>query len=121
MVELTIKLIDLLYVLSFIGGVVGWLLLERFVIRKIYKRIADPNEPISRRARRCNPPITSGDSFREYMERQGYTSNNIVWSETHTRYMTIDELRRLEEEEKKIDIKPKKESIRHHFTGLPWE
>jgi hypothetical protein len=96
----------------------------RLFLKKIYKRIADPNEPIrvSLFPWQKKQGITSGDSFRQYMEQQGYTySDNIIWSETYARYMTMDELRRLNKEEEKIDIKPKKESIRHHFTGLPWE
>ena len=109
--------------ISFIGGVLFWFGLERYVIRKIYKRIEDPNEPIRRNAP-CRP-ITSGDSFREYMEQQGYNhtrrlESDIVWSETHGRYITMEELEQINQEEK-IEIKPKKESIRHHFTGLPWE
>lgn len=99
MVELTVTLTDLLYALSFIGGVFFWLALEKYVIRKIYERIGDPNEPIRRDARintPCRPPITSGESFRRCMESQN-------------------------QQEKKINIKPKKEKIRHHFTGLPWE
>jgi hypothetical protein len=65
------------------------------------------------------------DYDRLYRERQGYTytgSGNIVWSETYARYMTFSEYRELvEQEENKIDIKPKKTKIRHNFTGLPWE
>ena len=116
---------DVFSIIGFIGGLLFWSLFERFVIRKIYKRIEDPNEPIApwrRRRNRVHRSITSGDSFREYMERQGHTYDEIVWSETYGRYMTMSELRRLfEEEEKKIEIKPKKEKIRHNFTGLPWE
>ena len=111
---------EIVWISSFIGGLAFW-----FLVEKLMKRIKDPNEPIRRNAPPCRPPILSGESFREYMEQQGYNhtrrlESDIVWSETHGRYITMEELDQINQEEK-IEIKPKKESIRHHFTGLPWE
>ena len=106
MVSVSFTLYDLLHVLSFVGGFVFWLLLERYLIRRLYKRINDPNEPIRRNAR--------------YRTPNDLTGPNIVWSPEHERYMTRSEYDTLHKVEQ-VDIKPKKKSIRHNFTGLPWE
>lgn len=108
MISVSFTLGDLLHVLSFVGGFVSWVLLEKYLIRKLYKRISDPNEPIRRNAR-CTPP-------------NDLTGPNIVWSPEHQRYMTRSEYNTLHNvEQEPVDIKPKKKSIRHNFTGLPWE